>query len=208
MKWLCIMKPWKNLILPARQLSQERDGVQPSTSSGSPQGNTACHRARFYHFLPLQSVPRTFFPHLWKGFVLSDKHWAEPYVSWVALCNKGGWVSIYCSTCESFPFWPDLKRWDWITLHLISDWHWMLKIYCSCRHRFVVFFFFFSFSAEGILIFPEFSRSTWACQCQFLLYKQLLDPKADFTVLFPCKCHMQFWENAQMYPILINSPVH
>lgn len=171
------MKLPKNLIFPAQQLPLERDGVQPYPSKSSSWGSVACLRSPFY----CPSLSLGLSSPLVEVFVLSDKHWAKPYVSWVALCNIGGWVTSYSSTCESFPLWPHLKGGCWITLHFISDWHWMPKIYFQCRHRF--------YSAEGI-IFPEISRSTWACQCQFLLYKQLRDPKAEFTVLFPCKCQM------------------
>lgn len=108
-----------------KQLSQEQDGVQSSTSSCSPWGNATWHGSL--------SVPRTFLLHSWESIVLSDKYWAEPYVNLVALCNMGGWVSIYCSTYENFPLWPDLKRQDWITSHFFSDWHWMLKTCSQCR---------------------------------------------------------------------------
>lgn len=171
MKWLWIMKLWKKHLL-CQQLSQEQDGVQPSTSLCSPWGNATCRGSL--------SVPRTFLPHSWKGFVLSDKHWAEPYVSLVALCNKGGRVSIYCSTYENFLFWPDLR--GRIELHRVS---FLIDI---GRLKFAANVDTDFFSADGILVFLEISRSTWACQCQFLLYKQLLDPKADLRVLFPCKC--------------------
>ena len=127
MKCHCIVKPWKNPDPPCLTRSQERDSVQPSISKSSPWGNAACHRSPFY--CPSLSLGLSFL--LMEGSVLSDKHWAEPYVSRVALCKKGGWVSIYSSTCEIFRFWPDLKGWDWITLHFISDCHWMLKIYCQ-----------------------------------------------------------------------------
>lgn len=129
---------------------------------------------------PVPACPQDFLSRLWKCLCCLIN--TEQNHMWAGL-HYAMWEDGLLSSLplvKVFLFGPT-SRGD-IELHFISDWHWVLKIYCQCRHKF--------YSAEGILILPEISRSTWACQCQFLLYKQLLDPKAEFTVLFPCKCQM------------------
>lgn len=73
-------------------------------------------------------------------------------MSLVALCNKGGRVSIYCSTYENFLFWPDLR--GRIELHRVS---FLIDI---GRLKFAANVDTDFFSADGILVFLEISRST------------------------------------------------
>lgn len=88
-----------------------------------------CSLSLISPFLPW-SVLRTFFPT--RGRVLCCLINTEQNHMWAGLhyaIREDGLVATL--QLASFPFWPVLKGRDWITLHFISDWYWMLKIYCQ-----------------------------------------------------------------------------